>query len=940
MNKVIKRMRRLHKIIGAGIALITGVTAAAQPIPFDPAVRTGKLANGFTYYIRHHESPVNRVQLYLVCKVGSILEDEDQLGLAHFMEHMNFNGTRHFPKNKLVDYLQKAGVQFGADLNAYTIFDETVYQLPLPAEDPALLKNGLQIMRDWAQDATLDPAEFEKERGIILEEKRLGKGAKDRMLRQYYPMLLNHSRYSDRLPIGTDSVLLYGKPAVIRRFHHDWYRPDLQALIVVGDIDVPAMEKMIHTLFSTLKNPGPGRPRTAYTVPLTGKAQFITVKDKEQASTMLSVYLKHKAPDMHTGEDYLEGIRRSLFNSMLEARRYEELSHIPDPSFLSVQAGIQSLLGGVDLFVFEVNARNGELEKAFKQGWEVVEKIKRDGFTQQELDRARQNYLRAMETAFKEKDKTPSVQLVGEYKRHFLQGEASPGIEWEYRFVKDHIQAITLQDIRTVATAYLNGADRDIVLTAPENGNQPLPGEAAIAGWIQSIGASALAAYKEKSTQSSLLVEKPATGKVISTEEVKAIAVTRMVLSNGVQVVLKPTGFKNDQVTFRAFAPGGTSLYNDVDFDAAVSADRMISSFGVGDLDPVQLTNALSGKLVKVAPFISIRSAGITGTAAPADLETGLQLVHLYFTRPRKDSVLFNKIISESRSVIPTRYVDPGNVFNDTMAYVIGHYNYRSSPPTLDKLNNISLEKSYRIYKERFADASAFTFVFVGNFDTASIRPLLEQYLGSLPALHKKETARDLGIHIPYGKMIKNVYKGKEDKALVRLVFSGDYSYDPVSNLQLHALGQILQIKLLQQLREAEGEVYSPSVQATYNKYPKNRYALIVAFGCAPANVEHLATMVQRLMDELRVKGVDAEDVQKYKASYVKNTELALKDNGFWLSYLAGQFENQENLLEVLDVQKNLEKITPASLKMAAGRFLTGENSIRFVLLPERTADN
>ncbi|HEY4290755.1 MAG TPA: insulinase family protein [Puia sp.] len=925
-------------LAGLGIAVLLAFNGRTQPIPLDSAVRTGKLPNGFTYYIRQNHEPAGQVQLYLVCKAGSILEDADQQGLAHFMEHMNFNGTRHFPKNQLVDYLQKAGVRFGADLNAYTSFDETVFELPLPVGDAQLLRNGLLIMHDWAQEATLDSTELEKERGIVLEEERLGKGAKDRMTRRYLPVLLNHSRYADRLPIGQDSVLLHFRPAVIRRFHRDWYRPDLQALIVVGDIDVDVMEKMVRMGFADLKNPTAERPRIPYSVALTGGKQFIEVTDKENDETGLEVLIKHKAPMLITNADYLLSMKRALFNNMVSARRYAELSQDKNPAYINVSAGIESLMGGVDMFAFTVTAKDGQLQPAFERGWEVIERIRRFGFSQSELDRAKKNYLRGLEKAVREKDKTPSVSFVKEYQRLFLNNEASPGIGWEYDFAKENIGLIRLEDIRALTTEYLQEANRDVIITAAEKEKGNLPDEAMVTAWMQKVGKKELIAYTDEVIDQPLMAVKPMAGKTVSRREVPGIGVTELTLSNGLRVILKPTGFKNDEITFRAYASGGTSLYSDADYDAAASAGPLVASFGLGAFNPVQLNTVLSGKAVKVMPFIDARSEGITGTAAPADLETALQLVNLYFTAPRKDQVLFDNIIGRSRSVLPNRYADPGNVFNDTMAYVNGNYQYRNSPPTLEKLGKITLQKVYDIYRERFSDASAFTFVFVGSFRPDSLRPLLEQYLGSLPSLHKNEQARDLGIHVPEGQLIRNVYKGKEDKALVRLLFTGNYRYGPADNQKIHALGQILQIKMLQQLREQESEVYSPSVQTVYNKYPANRYGFIIAFGCAPANVDHLVRGVKKEMADLRLYGPDTVDIEKYKAGVRKNTELALKDNGFWLNYLAGQYENNEDVLQVTHWQAPLDSISVASLKEAAGRFLDGKNQIRFVLLPENAA--
>lgn len=928
-------MNNIKQWIGLGATVLLWHTAAAQNIPLDPAVKQGKLANGFTYYIRHNEEPKGRASFYLVNKAGSILEDDDQRGLAHFLEHMNFNGTKHFPKNKLVDYLQKAGVSFGADLNAYTFFDETVYKLPIPSEDPAMVKSAVQIMRDWAQEATLDPAEIEKERGIILEEERLTKGAKDRMMRRYLPMLFNNSRYADRLPIGLDEILKNFNRATIKRFHQDWYRPDLQALIVVGDIDVKATEQMVKKHFADLKNPAGERERPDYTISLTGKNQFLVVTDPEVSATSMQVFLKHRSPSLRTEADYLESIKRNLFLQMLGSRRYAELTRKTNAGFSNAATGMQSLQGGLEALVFEVTAKEGQLKSAFAQTWEVLEKVKRFGFTQTELDRAKEQYLSNMERSLKEKDKTSSVSLVEEYQRNFLIGEASPGIEWEHQFSLNQINHITLADIKTVAEQYISDTNRDILVLAPEKAKATLPDSATVTAWINNLHKADLAVYQDVVEDLALMPVKPTPGKVISKSQEPAIGATRLVLSNGLTVILKPTNFKNDEIKFRGFSAGGSSVLEDDEFDAISGVDRLIESFGLGRLDPVQLTKALNGKQVGVNTFISTRSQGVNGVTSNEDLETALQMVYLRFTQPRKDSALYTSVINNSMESIRNRYADPNNAFNDTMAYTMSNYHYRSSPPTLIKLSMITLDRSYDLYRQRFADASGFTFVFTGNFDADAIVPLLEQYLGSLPSLNRKEKPRDLGTHIPAGQLLKIVRGGTEDKALVRLVFSGDYIYSPTNNTRMNALSQILQIKLLERMREAEGEVYSPAVQFMYNKLPRNRYAYVVAFGCAPRNIDHLVTIVKEEMEKLRSQGVTPDDVRKFKAAYEKNVELALQDNNFWLSYLCGQEENGEDLLEVTRTAETIKQITPAALKETANLCLTERNVIQFMLVPE-----
>lgn len=907
----------------------------AQVIPLDPAVRSGKLPNGFTYYIRKNDAPKKRVQLYLVNNIGSILEDDDQQGLAHFMEHMNFNGTKNFPKNELVDYLQKAGVRFGADLNAHTGTDETVYQLPIPTDDPTLLGNGLKIMRDWAQEALLDPKEIEGERGVILEEERLTKGAKDRMAHQYYPMMLNHSRYASRLPIGIDSILINFKPAVIRRFHHDWYRPDLQALIVVGDVDVNAVEQLIKSHFSDLKTPDHLRPRTVYTIPLNGQNQFLAVTDKEMSGTSLQIMYKHKAAELKTEADYLQQMKTSLFGQMIAARRFSEISRLNNSAYSNMGMSIQPLLGGAEAFVFNVEAKEGQLPQAFTQSWTFLEKLKRFGFTQQEMDQAKKSYLRSFATALDEKDKTASVNFVKEYQDLYLHQQAAPGIEWENAFVKKHIEEIRLTDINNVLKDQLQETNHDILVLAPEKDKSSLPDSATVMAWIGAASKAPLQPFKDEQVTAKLLASLPLPGKVVEKKMIPEIGVTTLKLSNGITVILKPTDFKNDQIIFRGFSPGGTSLYDDAEYDNAANAAALISRFGLGNFNPSQLNQVLNGRVMNVSANIGLRSQTINGGSSVADLETALQVTYLQFTQPRKDTLLFKNILNTSKDGIRNRYADPASIFTDTINNVMGNYSYRFSPPSPEKLDKINLDKIYAIYKERFADASGFTFVFTGSFKPDVLIPLIEQYLGSLPALNRHEKARDLGIHIPQGQLVKRVYKGTENKATVRLVYSGTYSYSPENNQLLNALGEVLQIKVLQHLREAEGEVYAPQVQTSFVKYPKNRFAVIVSFGCAPKNADHLIEGVAQEMDNIRQQGILPEDIQKYKASYSKNVELALKDNGYWMNYLAGQYENGENVLEVLDAEKTLAKVTPEKLKKAAAVFFKADNRIQFILLPE-----
>jgi zinc protease len=928
-------MKYIQRILLVGLCLLFSGVLDAQEIPPDKKVRIGKLSNGFTYYLRSNGEPKKRALLYLVNNVGSVLEDQDQQGLAHFMEHMNFNGTRNFPKNALVDYLQKAGIRFGSDLNAHTGLDETVYELPVPTDDPKMILNGINIMRDWAQEATLDPEEINKERGVIIEEGRLAKGARERMSKKYLPMMLNYSIYASRMPIGKDSVLLNFQKPVIKRFFDDWYRPDLQALVVVGDIDVDQVEKLILAKFSDLKMPEIPRERKKFPIALTGKKQFIAVSDPEMSGTSIEVLFKHRAPELKSQADYLALMKRSLFAKLLENRRYAEISKQKKPAYTNMGLGIQPLMGGLDLFTLNTEAKEGMLKESFIQSWSILERIKRYGFSESELKQAKIAYLRGFESALNETDKTPSLSYVTEYKDLFLHGQAAPGIEWESNFVKQHISEIGVSDIDSVLNDYILNDNIDALVLSPDKGKSTLPDSAIVFSWMAEVSKMPIERFQNETEGLSLLSKIPSAGKVVSTKYINELGITTLLLSNGIKVILKPTDFKNDQIFFKGFRPGGTSLYSDKDFDNASNAAALISRFGLGDLSPVQLSQALNGKVVSSSAAIGQRSETVNGGSSKADLETALQLAYLQFTHPRKDSLIFVNAINSSKEFIRSRGADPTSVFSDTISSVMGNYSFRTSPPTIQRIEQISLDKVYQIYQDRFSDASGFTFVFVGSFDTEQLIPLIERYIASLPVEKKSHQAKDLGIHIPEGTITKKVYKGKENKASVRLVFSGNYQYSPKNNLLLKGLGDILQFKVLERLRETEGEVYSPSVQTSYNKNPKQRYAVTVSFGCAPGNVDHLISAVSEEMKLLSEKEIGADDIEKFKAAYQKNVELALKDNGFWLNYISGQYENNENILEVLDMEKNLNEVTPVNLKKTSTIFLSQKNMISFILLPE-----
>jgi len=927
------QIKNIYLAIAGTLILAGQVKAQEKPLPLDPAVRTGKLANGFTYYIRHNEEPKNRVVFYLANKVGSILETDEQQGLAHFMEHMSFNGTKHFPKNQLVDYLQKAGVRFGADLNAYTSFDETVYQLPLPTDKPDILQNGIQIMRDWAQEATLDPVEIDKERGVILEEKRLGKGAQERMRRQYFPLLLNQSRYASRLPIGTDDILKSFKPETIKDFYHTWYRPDLQALIVVGDIDVNVMEQTIKAKFSDLKNPAPEKERIKYTIPLNGKNSFQAVTDPEMTAIVAQVIIKHSANSLSTASDYKASITTGLFNNMLGAR-YAELLRQAEPPYIQGGASIGDFLGGLDNLSASVYVKPQGMENGLKAVWREIERVKRFGFTPTELARAKQSYLNRMESALKEKNKTNSDSYVNEYLAYFLKNEAAPGIEAEFELVKSALPQINLAELNQVAKNYIRDDNRTVLLMAPEKNKAELPAEATVNSWLKAVEAENLQPYNDQVSTLALLMKAPTPGKIIKEVKDEHLGITTLTMSNGIKVVLKPTGFKNNEILFNSFSAGGTSLYNDADYQSAANA-AIIPAFGAGNYTITELSKFLSGKQLAVQPYISERSQGVNGGSTPQDLELALQLAYAYLTEPRKDVNQFQSIIQRSKAALTNRGSDPGTVFKDSVAAFLGNYNIRRTPPTPAKLEQINLDRAYQIYQERFANAAGTVYTFVGALNMETIKPLLEKYVASLPANSKVQQAKDLFIYPPKGRVAKNIYKGTEPKATVELFYTGNFTYSDKEKIQLDALKETLQFRLLERLREDEGGVYTPGAYASAGKVPSPRYNFIITFGCAPENVEKLIASSLDEVSKLKTQGPPQVNIDKYKAEAMRSHETEIKTNNFWLTYLSGALQNNNPLTALDNYATNLQSVTIQSLKLTAQKYLSGENYIRFVLLPE-----
>ncbi|GAB2598908.1 M16 family metallopeptidase [Spirosoma areae] len=905
------------------------------PIPLDPAVKVGKLPNGLTYYIRKNAEPKNRAELRLVIRAGSVLETDNQQGLAHFMEHMAFNGTKNFPKNELVNFLQSAGVRFGADLNAYTGFDETVYQLPVPTDSARLFERAFQILEDWAHNATIDPVEVNKERGVVLEERRSGRGAGQRMRDQYFPALLNNSQYANRLPIGTEPVLTTFKTETLRQFYQDWYRPDLMAVIAVGDFDMKQVEEIIREKFSRIPVVKTPKPRVDYKIPAHKDTKVVIVTDPEQPNTVVQVIYKRPEIKEKNLNDLRESIKRGLFNTML-GNRIQELTQRADPPFLGGYSNYSAFLGNLDAFTSIAVAKEGNVEKAIRAVLDENARVKQFGFTPTELARAKQEFMTNVEQAYSERDKIRSANFVNEYVQNFTDKAPYTSIDFYYNFLKKEQDGIKLNEVNALVDLFIHNENRAVIVMAPEKDKAKLPTVEQIIGYIDNAG-KGLTAYEDKTLNSPLLAKQPIGSPVVNEKKINDIGVTEWTLKNGVRVVLKPTDFKNDQILFSANSFGGTSLYDLKDFQSARFSSTLTSMGGTGDYNQIQLGKFLSGKQVSVFPYVGELSEGINGSAAPKDLETALQLLYSYFTQPRKDADVVKGFLSNQRSTLQNRIntPTPQGVFQDTVTVTLGNNNPRRQPLKPDDLDKVDLDRAVQIYQERFANAGDFTFYFVGNFKEDQLKPLVEKYLGGLPATDKTEKFTDLGIRIPAGQINKTVYRGLDPKAAVQLVYSGDLTWSPETTTQLDALGEVLEIKLIEKLREEESGVYSVGVNAAYAKYPVPRYTFRINFGCGPENVEKLIAKTQELINDVKQKGALPTDIAKFKAETRRETEVQLKDNQFWLGYLQNQYYNGDAPDEVLHETEQLANVTVESTKAAANQYL-GPNYIRLVLMPEK----
>jgi zinc protease len=924
--------------MGVGATAQRAVTTGPQNVPLtavvpvDPRITVGTLSNGLRYYIRKNQQPQGRAELRLVVNAGSILEDDDQRGLAHFVEHMSFNGTRHFPKQDVVAFLQSTGMRFGAHINANTSFDQTVYQLQIPTES-AVIDRSFLILEDWAHAVSFDPDEIEKERGVILEEWRVGLGAGARLLDAQLPVLLKDSRYADRLPIGKPEIIRTFSADRLKKFYTDWYRPDLMAVIAVGDFDPAAIETLIRSRFGAIPPASSPRQRVIYDVPDQPGTRYTVATDGEATVTTVSVTSLMAARDQTTVGAYRQQTIERVFGGLLSGR-LAEMAQKPGAPFLDAATNRGLFVRSAEATTLNALVADGGVEKGLSALFTEADRIARFGFTQTELDRYRLGFLQAFEQLAASNDEHTSQSLADEYIRNFMQQEPIPGIAYEAGLVRRFLPEITLADINSLAREWVPDRNRVVAVSAPKKAGVAVPDEAALAAVIKGAGGSALTAYVDAVSTRPLIDALPKPGTVAKTVA-KTPEITEWTLSNGVRVVLAPTTFKQDEILVRAFSPGGTSLANDRDFVAAETADQVVAQGGLGELSAIDLGKKLAGKVAFVRPDIDEMSEGLSGRALRRDLETMFQLIYLTFTQPRADPEAFRAMTGQLSAALANREALPGTAFEDALNAAVSQNHLRARPMSPALVAQMNLDSSLAFYKDRFADASDFTFVFVGSFDLAAIKPLVERYLASLPVLHRKETGRDVGIRPPSGVVEKNVTKGSTPKSEVGLVFSGPFQNNPRNRLIFRAMANTLAGNLQRVLREDLGGTYGVSVVPDFTKRPIEEYRLTITFACDPARTTDLVKALFAVIDDFRTSGPSESQVADARAALRRDLETDSRQNGYLLNQLSFAYQYDEPVPDPSALRALYDQLTVPLVRDAARTYLDTTRYVKVVLLPE-----
>ncbi|GCB34248.1 zinc protease [Bacteroides faecalis] len=917
-----------------------------QTLPVDKDVRIGKLDNGLTYYIRHNALPEKRAEFYIAQKVGSILEEPQQRGLAHFLEHMAFNGTKNFPGDEnglgIIPWCETKGIKFGTNLNAYTSVDQTVYNISnVPTENINVVDSCLLILHDWSSAIKLLDKEIDKERGVIREEWRSRNSGMQRIMTDALPTLFPDSKYSDCMPIGSIDVINNFPYQDIREYYAKWYRPDLQGIVIVGDINVDDIEAKLKKVFADVKAPTSPAERIYYPVPDNQEPLIYIGTDKEVKTPSFNIFYKHEAtPDSikNTVNYYATQYMLNMAITMLNTR-LAELIQTAEPPFTSANAGYGNffLAKTKEAFTLSGSSKLDGIELAMKTVLQEAERARRFGFTATEYERARANYLQAIETAYNERDKRKSGGFVDEYVNSFLDNEPIPGLEAECAIIKQLAPQITVEYINQIMGQLLTDNNQVVMMAGPEKEGMKYPTKEEIATWLKETKTLDVKAYEDKVSTEPLLSEEPKGGTIVSENSGEIYGSTKLVLSNGVTVYIKPTDFKADQILMQGISFGGTSLFPDNEILDISQINSVATVGGLGNFNKVELSKALAGKRASVGTSVSSLTESVSGSCPPRDFETMMQLTYLSFTAPRKDNEAFESYKNRLKAALQNKDANPMKAFQDTVSHIL----YGNHPRMLDlkeeMVDNINYDRIIEMYMDRFKDASDFKFYFVGNINIEEVKPLIAKYLGGLPAINRKETFKDTKMNIRKGNYKKEFAKKQETPmATIMFLFSGKCKYDLRNNITLSFLEQALDMVYTAEIREKEGGTYGVNCNGSLSQYPKEELTLQIVFQTDPDPVKKakLASIVTEQLQKMAKEGPSEEHMQKIKEYMLKNYKDAQKENSYWLSNLNAYFYS--GIDSTKGYEELINNMTAKDVKVFLDKLLKQKNEIQVTMtVPE-----
>lgn len=908
-------------------------------LPLSPEVQVDTLDNGLVYYIQPNDEPSERAELRLVVNAGSVLEEEHERGVAHFVEHLLFNGTERFEEQEIVNFLERIGMRFGPDVNAYTSADETVYQLTIPTDDEEIVETSFEILEDWSSAATLSDEAVEKERGIIIEEWRARfENASGRMQEKIRPVLFHESHYLDRSPIGDTAVIRNAEPETFRSFYERWYRPDLMAVVAVGDFNADDIEERIEEHFGHLTAPEDAPERSTFDIPGHEETLFAIATDPEYPVSQVEVTYKREAVPAETAGDYRERLKRSLFRSMLNTR-LSEIARQGDAPFVSARAYEGNPARPATFYGLGAQVYDDSLLTGMQAMLTEAERVRQHGFTDSEFERQKERTLRNYRRAYDERESTRSSDYVERYVDHFLEQRPVPGTEYEYELAQELLPEITLDEVNELSAQLLAEHDRVVLVRMPERSDRLEPTEEMLAGVLEHVQEQEVEPYVDETPDAPLMAEIPSPAEVTGEERFEELDVTEITLENGVRVVYKQTDFKRDEVQLSAFSPGGTSLAEDEDYFDAAYAATIVGQSGVGDFDQNALERLLSGQVVNVSPYIDELEQGFRGSASPEDLETLFQLIHRYMTDPRADEDALASFQNQQRAFLQNRDANPMGAFQDSLVAALYDGDLRRRVPTIEELEAIELDTAHQFFRERFADAGDFTFVFVGNLEPEQLTHLAQTYLGTLPSSQLDTMWQDVAPDRPEGVVEKTAYEGESSQSQVALLFHGPFDYTRENRHALRSLEDALSIRLREALREERSGVYGVQVEASSSHRPDERYQFVVSFTCDPERIDELTEAVFEEIQAYQDNGVPEETLATVKEQQRRDRETELEENGFWTGSLAFHYRyGEEDVRNILRYQELIDAISEEDVQEAARTFLNTDRYVNVRLLPEAYA--